>query len=928
MIFRLAFKELRTLLRLDSRASHRRQLLLAFVILALGFIGPLLATSLQSSTREFLKGKSRESLSADLALSAFRPLTEAEIKTAQEHLGSTIQVNEIEFVSMVSSARLDAGASVASGTSAVAEASDATGASTESRSGAANSALVEIHALGEGMPIYGAFRLRAQSDSVAESTSSAPASTPAKMEKRFAAELNQSQVAWVYPEVLVQLGVRVGDLLQIGQAQFKIVGEVLDGPGSLRMGFGLAPRIYIGHRFVGETALDQAGSQLTYRSYFRLAEGIDPEIAASSIKAVLSSPDIFLRTPEDSVQGLDRFLKFFARYISILTLLIFVLAWMSAFYILQVFISDQLRNAAVMILLGAKRRVACGVYVVQMGLVSLLALFTALAVVSAILYMAQSFLRGPLVEGLHLALHAQDIVTFAGLALLSSLGFQWPLLLKILSLRPQVLLGENSFAASKSHVGWRTRLRTVAAEYSPILAVFFFLSSWLLSSWIQGLWFFVALVAISTLGWAAGRGLFVALGKLVYVCPGSLRMAVINLGRGRFGTTLCFLTLIFVALILNLVPHLLKSVTTELSPLGRNNLPDFFLFNIPESEVSGLEQFAQTHQLEVKYLSPLILSRLEKVNGQKPEEERFSKFPVRVSYRAEVASSETVIEGAEIEGPFDPGQQTHPWVSIESGFAERSGFRIGDILEFDVQGMPVTGQIRNLRRVKWTDFHPNFFVEFQTGVLEDAPKTYLANLHLPVGLPVGLSEGLPAGLSGDLSKELPLGLSQASGRQAKADLQFALVRQFPNISIIDVGQTIQRIVGLVDGMIGPIRSIAWLAVTMGFLILIAIIRHNLSLRRDEMEILKILGADSGRIRGLIVLEYGLMAVLSVFLGAGVAILIALLVADRFFDIQGQIDWVALGLSSSIAILIVTLLARHFIGRLLSSAKFRLVSEAP
>ncbi len=874
MIFRLACKELRTLLRLDSRASHRRQLLLAFAILTVGFIGPLIATSLQSSTRQFLKDKSREMLSADLALSAFRPFTSSEIELAQKHLEALVHVNEIEFVSMVSNA------------------------------GAVNSTLVEVHAIDDGVPIYGAFRLRelrgAEMDSAKSAAVPADAADSSRMEIHSAAELNQAHVAWVYPDVLVQLGLQVGDSLQVGRAQFTIAGEILDGPGSLRMGFGLAPRIYIGSRYVGETGLDQAGSQLTYRAYFKLAAGVAPEIAASLTKAVLPASDVFIRTPEDSVQGLERFLKFFGRYISILTLLIFVLAWTSAFYILQVFISDQLRNAAVMILLGAKRRLACGVYVVQMGLVSLAALLTALAMVAMILCIGQSFVRGPLVQGLQLALHAKDILTFGVLAFVSSFAFQWPLLLKIFSLRPQVLLGETSFAATRGHLPWRDRLRTVLGEYSPILVVFFVLSSWLMGSWTQGLWFLLTLILVSGIGWLAGQGAYRGFGKLVQSRPGALRMAMTNLGRGRFGTTLCFLTLIFVALILNLVPHLLKSVTNELSPLSKNNLPDFFLFNIPESEVGDLETFARSQKVELKYLSPLILTRLEKVNGRKPEEERFSKFPVRVTYRAEVASSEKVIEGPEIQGSFDPDKQSHPWISVESGFAERSGFSLGDLLEFDVQGVPVTGQIRNLRRVKWTDFHPNFFIEFQPGVFEDAPKTYLANIQLP----------------------------KFAGKLSKSELQFALVRQFPNISVIDIGNTIQRIVGLVSGMILPIRAIAWLAVAMGFLILIAVLRHNLSLRRDEMEVLKILGADSGRIRNLIVLEYTLMSGLAVVLGAAVAIVIALLVAHRFFDIQGQIHWEAFSVSAVVTILIVAALARLFVGRILASSKFRLVSESP
>ncbi len=67
-----------------------------------------------------------------------------------------------------------------------------------------------------------------------------------------------------------------------------------------------------------------------------------------------------------------------------------------------------------------------------------------------------------------------------------------------------------------------------------------------------------------------------------------------------------------------------------------------------------------------------------------------------------------------------------PGISIEESFAERMDLKIGDTLSFDVQSVPVTGRVMNTRKVDWNSFQPNFFVSFQPGVLDPAPKTFVA----------------------------------------------------------------------------------------------------------------------------------------------------------------------------------------------------------
>ena len=83
---------------------------------------------------------------------------------------------------------------------------------------------------------------------------------------------------------------------------------------------------------------------------------------------------------------------------------------------------------------------------------------------------------------------------------------------------------------------------------------------------------------------------------------------------------------------------------------------------------------------------------------------------------------------------------------------------MGDQITIEVSGVQVTAEVVNIRRVRWTSFQPNFFVQMQPGVLEQAPKTFIGTIE-------------------NLSIE---------EKQAIQDL---LVQQFPTISILDVERT-------------------------------------------------------------------------------------------------------------------------------------------
>lgn len=806
MILRLAIRELR-----HSGAKLR----LVALILCIGFIGPLITSALKASVAEYLESSSRRILSADIAVSSLRAFLPKEIDWLKSHLGASRIEAETEFVTMAR------GRGVAT--------------------------LVEIKGVDSGFPIYGRFDLKGET---------AP--------RASAAELNREEpMAWADPEALAQLGLTVGDRVGVGQVEFRIAGALQSAPGVGRTS-GFAPRLYVGRKFIADTKLTQYGAQVFHRVYLRLPPALDAEKATERIKGALRDPEIFVRTPDDSIRSFERFFKFFNLYLVSIAMIVFVLSWIAAFYILQIFLQERLKNAAVFMINGGTRWAAGLLYSLQVVLVMAGAFIASALVVKALVVTANVVFAARFPEHFTMLLPWHEVLVLATVAGVSALAFNGPFFVRLYFLRLQTLLGESVLGVE------RVPRSTIALSYGPLVVLFLLLAAWLMDSFLGSLRLAGGMLGAAAIGWFLGRILFRSFFTSMRSRPGLLRLVATSLSRSRFGMNLCFLALVLVAVALNLVPHLLKSVVSEVQPLQGKEIPSLFLFNIPESGLESVQTFARERDIELRFLSPMVLGRLMKVNDGESDD-RFQRFPVRLSYREKRIPSERLVEGREFSGRFDPARDKEAEISVEIEFAKRNQFRIGDVIEFDVQSVPVRARIVNLRHVQWTTFNPNFFIMFQPGVLDDAPKTYIANLHM------------------------------ASADGAKVRAQYELTKSFPDISIIDIGRTIEHVLEIVREVIGPVQAAALVAVIMSFLVLVGIIVHNLRLRDGEIDVEKLLGADGPLIRRLLVGEYAVTASFAWLTGALAALVLAWVVLRQVMDIPLRISWDAVAVSALITI---------------------------
>ena len=177
-------------------------------------------------------------------------------------------------------------------------------------------------------------------------------------------------------------------------------------------------------------------------------------------------------------------------------------------------------------------------------------------------------------------------------------------------------------------------------------------------------------------------------------------------------------------------------------------------------------------------------------------------------------------------------------------------------MNFDVMGVSVEGKIVGFRRVKWASFQPNFFVQFQGGVFEDFPKTHVASI-------------------GNMSSEEAL------------RTQNQLVDEFPNISIIDVGQVVDK---LSEKMAWALKAMAALVLAASVSVVLSIQAFHIQRKAGERSLLHLLGLARFRIRRIESIEIWVLSFSAVSLGWLLSYLIAWPVTHLLFERLPSFSW--------------------------------------
>lgn len=801
ILFKLALKEIRTNLRFS----------LFFIFnLSLGLSGLLAIDSLKISIRDALNSRAKSILTADIGVGSRRALSEEEqvILTGLIPAGSE-STETFESFTMISSKT--------------------------------NSRLVEIKAIENNYPFYGEIELSRQGLVTSESNK----------------DLFSSEKVWAYPELLLQLGLQVNDKIKIGDIEFTVSDIILRDSAGVGASFSFAPPLYISRSAFSKTGLIKTGSTGYYSRLYKLPKDINTEDFATLLNKKLTDPGIRISTSQNASEQVGRLLGYLGDYLGLAGLVALFLMALGQVFLYRSYLVRRYRDIAILKSLGLDSLRIFKLYLIHICLLASAALIPSLSLATFILPALKSPAKNLTNIDIDFSLHYSTIFLLLALAILGSILICGPLLLRATKVKPKNLL-QSIDAISPMNI---SSLR-FALYFSPAILAYYLTSLWLAQSIKTGSLFFI-LFSLSIFIIAISGELLLRILQILNPKNLALRLSIRNIIRARFSTLAALLALGMGVLLSNLIPIMEDGIKSEIETPSGLNHPSFFLIDIQEDQLSSLTNLIKQNNAEIMQSSAMIRARLISVNNQSFEknvqpdniqtreeenENRFRNRGFNITYRDKLSPSERIISGKS----FSESSTSKSKISLESRFADRLKIKIGDILAFDIQGITIDGEVVNLRKVRWTSFQPNFFIQFEEGILNDAPKTFLTTLG-----------------------QMPI--------EKKTEIQNLIVKDFPNISILDVSRVIERLREIITQMGFALRVMAIFSMAVGFSVLFSIASQQIYSRRTEINLLKILGSNFSLIRLIFLYEFLIITLLASLMGTLLSFIIAYLLATQIFD---------------------------------------------
>jgi putative ABC transport system permease protein len=247
---------------------------------------------------------------------------------------------------------------------------------------------------------------------------------------------------------------------------------------------------------------------------------------------------------------------------------------------------------------------------------------------------------------------------------------------------------------------------------------------------------------------------------------------------------------------------------------------------------------------------PMIRGRLVAINGKATTPEDFTDDRAKrlvdrefnLSHAAKQPEHNVVTAGKWLEEEKDA-------ISVEEGIAKDLGLKMGDALTFDIGGIQVSSKITSLRKVDWGSMRANFFVMYPLSQMPEVPATYMSAFKAP----------------------------EVKG------FDNALVRQFPNVTNVDMSLTINQVQRVLDQVIRAVEFLFGFTLLAGLVVLFAAVTATREERTREFAILRAVGARAQLLRQVQRAELAGVGMLAGVLASIVAVAVGWALAKYVFE---------------------------------------------
>ena len=659
-----------------------------------------------------------------------------------------------------------------------------------------------------------------------------------------------------------RLKIEPGGRFEMGGRTFEARGTLTSLPDGAARGFhlGIATVISTDALKLLDGIRQPLPGFLTQHRYKVLLSEKDYETAAAEMTAHFGDPAWLIRSPRDAAGNLARYYDLFARYLLILGLASLLVGGVGVSIAVTTYIGERQQSIATMRSMGATGARILTHFLTQIAVLSLIGVGLGVIAGAIASFIALPMIGRALGVTLHALVDLPSLLTAAGFGLLASFAFSYLAMVSAQKVSPVTLF--RSSGMDLPQLGARDYVAPVVlVPMTLALGGIFGLAYWTTSDLLLVGSFAVGIIAAFVLLRLAGGALQAALRRLPELPVTSLRHAMRSIHLPGSTAPVVVLSLGLGLAMVVVITVLNANLSNQLLGVVSRDAPTFVATDVFPDEIDALrEMAAEDPDFTDLQWSPSVRARIISVDGVEsrtltdvgPEASFLLGVDIPITWRAEEPQDGRVVAGewwpADYDGP--------PLVSLRSTMMAELGLAVGDEIEFEIFGDRIVATVGNFRDYQWQN-GMNFMVIFSPGEIQDYPSTELASIKAAAG---------------------------AEGR-----LERTLVRSFPEIAFIPIGDALSQAVRVLSELATGVNIVGGLAVLNGLLVLAGTMAAGRKQREADAVIQKVLGATRRNVLWAFLLEYGLLGVFAAVLASLLGVTAAWAITGSALEVGFAVD---------------------------------------
>jgi putative ABC transport system permease protein len=670
-----------------------------------------------------------------------------------------------------------------------------------------------------------------------------------------ASGIPEAGTVWVDRSLLSGLGLAPGTQIKLGERSFQVAQVIAAEPDRGAAFMNFAPRIMLRMDDLASTKLIQFGSRVTYRL---LVSGSPAAVAAyqrwmEQGMARDKLRGVQLESLESGRPEMRATLDRAGQFLSLVGLLSAMLAAVAIAMAARRFMVRHIDSCAMLRCLGLTQRQVTLMFLIEFLLVGLVGSTIGAAIGFAAHFVLIQWLGRLVTTQLPPASWLPALQGLGtGLVLLA--GFALP---PILQLRD---VPHNRVIRREQDPPRPATLATYALGLASFVGLLMWQAGDLRLGSLTAGGFLGGLAVFALAGWLALR--FLKLIRPRITNPG-LRFAVTALQRRPGASIVQIVSLalgLMALLLLTVIRGDLVAAWRQATPA---DAPNQFVLNIQPEQKPAVESVLRRSGVKAATLYPMIRGRLTAINGNAVTGDTFTEGRARQLVEREFnLSTMTSLpdENQIVAGRWYDNRR--PEASVEQGLAKTLNLKLGDSLRFDIAGQTAEATVTSLRKLDWGSMRVNFFVILNPALVTNLPQTFITAFHLP-----------PAGEA----------------------LVNSLVHDFPNLTVVDIGNVVRQVQGVIDNVIVAVEFLFLFTLVSGILVLYAALLGSQEERTREAALLRALGATRRKLSNAQWIEFVMIGGLAGLLAATGAAATGWALAEYVFHFEWSFKplvWVA------------------------------------